>query len=100
MREKIGAALGIPADRVGIKATTNETLGFVGRDRDSLHPTHRYAPVLHRGVDIQPLHRLVEISDITLALLQESRHPEPHHGDQGEPQTDHDKQTYREFRPC
>jgi 2-C-methyl-D-erythritol 2,4-cyclodiphosphate synthase len=31
MREKIGAALGIPLERVGIKATTNETMGFIGR---------------------------------------------------------------------
>jgi 2-C-methyl-D-erythritol 2,4-cyclodiphosphate synthase len=31
MRENIGRALGIPPERVGIKATTNETMGFVGR---------------------------------------------------------------------
>ena len=31
MREKVGAALGIPLERVGIKATTNETMGFIGR---------------------------------------------------------------------
>ncbi len=31
MRLNIGAALGIPPERVGIKATTNETMGFVGR---------------------------------------------------------------------
>lgn len=31
MQKKIGAALGIPPARVGIKATTNETMGFVGR---------------------------------------------------------------------
>ena len=31
MRQNIGAALGIPPERVGIKATTNETMGFVGR---------------------------------------------------------------------
>lgn len=31
MRKKIGTALGIPAQRIGIKATTNETMGFVGR---------------------------------------------------------------------
>ncbi len=31
MREKIGAALDIPLERVGIKATTNETMGFIGR---------------------------------------------------------------------
>ena len=31
MRHNIGGALGIPAARVGIKATTNETMGFVGR---------------------------------------------------------------------
>ncbi len=31
MRERIGAALGIPASRVGVKATTNEGIGFPGR---------------------------------------------------------------------
>lgn len=31
MREKIGEALGLSATRVGIKATTNEGMGFVGR---------------------------------------------------------------------
>ena len=31
MQANIGQALGIPAARVGIKATTNETMGFVGR---------------------------------------------------------------------
>lgn len=31
MRDNIGAALGLSPKRVGIKATTNETMGFVGR---------------------------------------------------------------------
>ena len=31
MKENIAAALGIAADAVGIKATTNVTMGFVGR---------------------------------------------------------------------
>ena len=31
MQKNIGSALGIPPARVGIKATTNETMGFVGR---------------------------------------------------------------------
>ncbi len=31
MRINIGAALGIKPERVGVKATTNETMGFVGR---------------------------------------------------------------------
>ena len=31
MKEKIGAALGLTPDRIGIKATTNELMGFVGR---------------------------------------------------------------------
>ena len=31
MKENIGKALGISPQRVGIKATTNETMGFVGR---------------------------------------------------------------------
>ena len=32
MKENIGEALGISPTRVGIKATTNETMGFVGRN--------------------------------------------------------------------
>ena len=32
MKICIGRALGISADRVGVKATTNERLGFVGRE--------------------------------------------------------------------
>jgi 2-C-methyl-D-erythritol 2,4-cyclodiphosphate synthase len=31
MREKIAGALGIDSQRVGVKATTNECLGFLGR---------------------------------------------------------------------
>ena len=31
MKERIGNALGLPPSRVGIKATTNESLGFLGR---------------------------------------------------------------------
>ena len=31
MRKNIGEALGIPPERVGVKATTNELMGFVGR---------------------------------------------------------------------
>ena len=31
MKEKIAAALDIQPDQIGIKATTNETMGFVGR---------------------------------------------------------------------
>lgn len=31
MKARIGAALGIAPDQVGIKATTNEKMGFVGR---------------------------------------------------------------------
>ena len=31
MKENIATALGVAADAVGIKATTNETMGFVGR---------------------------------------------------------------------
>ncbi len=31
MRKNIGEALGIPPERVGIKATTNELMGFIGR---------------------------------------------------------------------
>jgi 2-C-methyl-D-erythritol 2,4-cyclodiphosphate synthase len=32
MKQRIAAALGITPDRVGVKATTNERLGFVGRE--------------------------------------------------------------------
>lgn len=32
MKEKIAAALGITPDQVGVKATTNERMGFVGRE--------------------------------------------------------------------
>ena len=31
MKARMGEALGIAADRIGVKATTNERLGFVGR---------------------------------------------------------------------
>jgi 2C-methyl-D-erythritol 2,4-cyclodiphosphate synthase len=31
MRANIGAALGLDPRRVGIKATTNEAMGFIGR---------------------------------------------------------------------
>ncbi len=31
MKSSLGAALGLPPDRIGIKATTNETMGFIGR---------------------------------------------------------------------
>jgi 2-C-methyl-D-erythritol 2,4-cyclodiphosphate synthase len=31
MKSNIGAALGIAAERVGVKATTNEAMGFIGR---------------------------------------------------------------------
>lgn len=31
MRERLGTALGIAPGQIGIKATTNETMGFVGR---------------------------------------------------------------------
>jgi 2C-methyl-D-erythritol 2,4-cyclodiphosphate synthase len=32
MRERVATALGIAPGQVGIKATTNERLGFVGRE--------------------------------------------------------------------
>lgn len=32
MKQALGAALGIDARRVGVKATTNERLGFIGRE--------------------------------------------------------------------
>ena len=43
MKTNIASALGIPADSVGIKATTNETLGFVGRGEGMA--THAVASV-------------------------------------------------------
>lgn len=32
MRARIAEALGVPPERVGVKATTNEHLGFIGRE--------------------------------------------------------------------
>ena len=32
MKENIAAALGLNINRIGIKATTNETMGFIGRE--------------------------------------------------------------------
>lgn len=32
MKQNIAQALGLPIKRVGIKATTNETMGFIGRE--------------------------------------------------------------------
>jgi 2-C-methyl-D-erythritol 2,4-cyclodiphosphate synthase len=32
MKKHIAAALGIPETKVGVKATTNETMGFIGRE--------------------------------------------------------------------
>ena len=32
MRANMAAALGVPAEAVGVKATTTERLGFVGRE--------------------------------------------------------------------
>jgi 2-C-methyl-D-erythritol 2,4-cyclodiphosphate synthase len=32
MRERAGAALTVPPDRIGIKVTTTDYLGFVGRE--------------------------------------------------------------------
>ena len=32
MKENLAAALGLPVTKVGVKATTNEKLGFVGRE--------------------------------------------------------------------
>ena len=31
MKTHVGAAIGLPSERIGIKATTNEMLGFLGR---------------------------------------------------------------------
>jgi 2-C-methyl-D-erythritol 2,4-cyclodiphosphate synthase len=32
MKAQIAAALGVPEKKIGIKATTNETMGFIGRE--------------------------------------------------------------------
>ena len=38
MKAKLGVALGISPDRVNLKATTNEKLGFAGRGRGGSPP--------------------------------------------------------------
>jgi len=47
MRSRIGEALGIPEDRVSIKATTSERLGFTGREEGIA----AHAVVLIRSAD-------------------------------------------------
>lgn len=47
MRSRIGAALGLPDDRVSIKATTSERLGFTGREEGIA----AHAVVLIRSVE-------------------------------------------------
>lgn len=47
MRRRIGAALGLPDDRVSIKATTSERLGFTGREEGIA----AHAVVLIRSVE-------------------------------------------------
>jgi 2-C-methyl-D-erythritol 2,4-cyclodiphosphate synthase len=47
MKHLIGEALGIDADQVGIKATTNEKLGFVGRGEG-------IAAMAVAGVEVSP----------------------------------------------
>jgi len=32
MKQRIAAALGVPEKKIGVKATTNETMGFIGRE--------------------------------------------------------------------
>lgn len=32
MKKRIAAALGIPEKKIGVKATTNEWMGFIGRE--------------------------------------------------------------------
>lgn len=51
MQENIGAALGIPPRRVGIKATTNEMMGFIGRNEG-------IAAMAVAQVDGHPLHSI------------------------------------------
>ena len=47
MRSRIGAALGLPDDRVSVKATTSERLGFTGREEGIA----AHAVVLIRSAD-------------------------------------------------
>jgi 2-C-methyl-D-erythritol 2,4-cyclodiphosphate synthase len=47
MKHRIGEALGIAADQVGIKATTNEKMGFVGRGEG-------IAAMAVAGVEVSP----------------------------------------------
>jgi 2-C-methyl-D-erythritol 2,4-cyclodiphosphate synthase len=46
MRKQISAKLGLPADQVSVKATTEEKLGFTGREEG----ISAYAVVLIRTV--------------------------------------------------
>jgi 2C-methyl-D-erythritol 2,4-cyclodiphosphate synthase len=32
MKQRIAAALGVTEKQIGVKATTNETMGFIGRE--------------------------------------------------------------------
>lgn len=49
MRARLSVALGLPAARVGIKATTNEKLGFLGR-------AEGIAAMAVAGVELDPEH--------------------------------------------
>ena len=46
MKERVGAALGLHPNRIGIKATTNESMGFLGRSEgiDFLLAMQEYKP--------------------------------------------------------
>ncbi len=46
MREKIGDALGVSPERISIKATTGEEMGFVGRGEGAA--AHAVATIVHR----------------------------------------------------
>jgi 2-C-methyl-D-erythritol 2,4-cyclodiphosphate synthase len=46
MREKIGEALGVSPERISIKATTGEEMGFVGRGEGAA--AHAVATIVHR----------------------------------------------------
>jgi 2-C-methyl-D-erythritol 2,4-cyclodiphosphate synthase len=46
MQENIGRALGVPPDRISIKATTGEALGFVGRREGAA--AHAVAAIVQR----------------------------------------------------
>jgi 2-C-methyl-D-erythritol 2,4-cyclodiphosphate synthase len=55
MRERIADLLGLPLDRVSVKATTTEGMGFTGRERrPDRRPGRHSIHIVHRGRDRRP----------------------------------------------